>query len=215
MQAPFEEIFSRFRSLLGMMPSELVVVNLGAFDGSCSDGAIVKDVANCAFDSGARGVAVEGLELAGGLQDRWPGVVIHTGYISPGNVSKVVQDALSRLAASHVDLLKIDLDHADCFFAEALLRGALLQRPPAFLVVEYNRVFPPPIRFRERFDDKEAGRMGLSWMEGKHSQHWSGCSMQAWHDTAAAHGYKLLQATLFDLIVGENQHCLFHFPSCT
>ena len=94
-----------------------------------------------------------------------------------------------------------DLDHADCFFAEALLRNGRFAQP-TFMVVEYNRLFPPPIRFRERFSEGKAGRMGVAWMEGKREQHWSGCSMQAWHDLAAAHGYQLLQATLFDLNLG-------------
>ncbi|CAE7635057.1 ODA2 [Symbiodinium microadriaticum] len=194
---PFAEILEFFRQQQGLMPSELVVVNLGAHDGSCMDAQmVVKDVANCAFDLGARGVAVEGLETTA-LQHRWPGVVVHVGYISPRNVTRIVEDALAKLAVTRVDLLKIDLDHADCFFAEALLRQMRLA--PAFLVVEYNRIFPPPIRFREQFSETKAGRMGLSWMDGKRGQHWSGCSMQAWHDTAAAHGYRLLQATLFDL----------------
>ena len=190
------DIFDRFRELRQVMPSELIVVNLGAHDGACKDGAVVKDVANCAFDLGARGVAVEGLTLASTLEGRWKDVLVHVGYVSPANVTEIVGTALSRLAAKHVDLLKIDFDHADCFFAEALLRHGLA---PAFMVVEYNRIFPPPIRFKERFSEAKAGRMGQSWMDGKRSQHWSGCSMQAWHDTAAAHGYELLQATLFDL----------------
>ena len=95
-----------------LIPSELVVVNLGAHDGSCRGGSAVKDVindvANCAFDLGARGVAVEGLELASTLEGRWPGVIVHAGYVSPSNVSRVVEDALFRLEAWRVDLLKIE-----------------------------------------------------------------------------------------------------------
>ncbi|CAJ1348626.1 unnamed protein product [Effrenium voratum] len=179
-----------------------VAVNLGAFDGSCRHGptatSAVADVANCAFERGAVGLAIEGLEVARNMEGRWPGVEVHVGYVSPEEASELVTAGLQRMGHTEVDLLKIDLDHADCFFGSALLRK--LPSLPAVLVVEYNRYLPPPIRFRERFSSSRAGVLGADWMEGKVSQHWSGCSLQAWHDLAAAHNYQLLQATLLDLV---------------
>lgn len=45
----------------------------------------------------------------------------------------------------HPDLIKIDVDHADCSFLEALLDVF----EPLLLFVEINPLFPPPFIYRE------------------------------------------------------------------
>eukprot|EP00928_Gymnodinium_smaydae_P098498 TRINITY_DN9172_c0_g1_i5.p1 TRINITY_DN9172_c0_g1~~TRINITY_DN9172_c0_g1_i5.p1 ORF type:complete len:528 (-),score=91.37 TRINITY_DN9172_c0_g1_i5:4-1587(-) len=174
-------------------------LNLGAHDGRCrDDSGVVNDHANCAFDRGFGGVAIEGdPALRDALHERrWSGVSIHVGYITPANVSAV----LGAEAALEFDLLKIDLDHADCVFADALLRG--LARQPKVLHVEYNPVFPPPVRYRERFSMEVIDGYAAvedSWTVFRHYEHWMGCSLQAWIDTLEVHGYQLFQVEWNDL----------------
>ncbi|CAK9094642.1 Dynein gamma chain [Durusdinium trenchii] len=165
--------------------SDMVSVNLGAHDGSCGD-AVEMDGANCLFDRGGRGVAIEGLELAQALHR----------YVSPEEASELVRMSLRKREIQEVDLLKIDLDHADCDFGRRLLEDL---PPPAILHVEYNRLLPPPVRYREYFAFKKAGLMGTSWREGRQMAHWAGCSLQSWQDLAQVHQLELFQVTWMDL----------------
>mmetsp|Transcript_131599 Transcript_131599/g.421156 ORF Transcript_131599/g.421156 Transcript_131599/m.421156 type:complete len:318 (-) Transcript_131599:61-1014(-) len=183
------------------------VVNLGAHDGTCSYGGKVVDPANCAFERGHPGIALEGKPgLLQKSSDHWDGVHLHEGYISPWNVSKIVRDSMEAHQATSISLLKIDLDHADCFFAQALLSDPALPLPD-ILVVEYNKAFPPPVRFQERFSDATVADFSGSedsWLVFGKRRQWMGCSLQSWHDLVSDLGYSLLAADFEDLAFLRN-----------
>lgn len=178
----------------------LVVVNLGAGDGACvgelSDFPVTIDPANCEFDRGAEGLAVEG-RGASRLLGRWPRVKVHDSYVFPDNIAGIVRTG----ALKRIDLLKVDLDHADCFFVESILEGGI--DPPLVLVVEYNRIFPPPLRFKELFSPgrlAEFQNASDNYDVFKRDRHWMGCSLQAWLDIVTPFNYKLFQMDFFDLV---------------
>lgn len=169
------------------------VVNLGASDGRCQlENLLMLDVANCAFDLGVRGIAIEGRD-GEALRGRWQGVEAFGGYVSPSNVT-------SLMPLEPVSLLKIDLDHADCRFAEAILSSMPV---PEALYVEYNRAMPPPVRLREKFSEQTVeafSQVEDNWLVFAKKRHWGGCSMQAWQDLAESYGFELVQADFNDLL---------------
>ncbi|CAJ1335289.1 unnamed protein product [Effrenium voratum] len=164
------------------------VLNLGSGDGGCVRGDEY-DPANCLALEGFRTVAVEAdaalaAQAAARLAEGAAKARVKAEAVEPQTVgAELSREALLLLAEGSIppgadwlhlaetarrpDLLKVDIDHADC---EVL--GALLQVfEPLLLHVEINPLFPPPFDYRERWSGKALP------LETAH--HLIGCSLQA------------------------------------
>ncbi len=70
-------------------------------------------------------------------------------WVTRENILDIANRGMSHLAASALDVVSIDMDGNDYYFAEALLNQRI--RPKLF-IVEYNAKFPPPIAFKIKYD---------------------------------------------------------------
>ncbi|CAK9110157.1 SCP domain-containing protein [Durusdinium trenchii] len=148
------------------------VLNLGAGDGSCQGGDDY-DPANCLVHSGWSGLQVEQDEaLAAQVTAAATGTVRTLQMeVTPENAGAVAEAAAD--FGGRPDLLKLDLDHADC----ALLTVLLEAFEPLVLHLEINPLFPPPFVYREHWG-------GRNWsLPLETSHHLIGCSLQAMIDT--------------------------------
>eukprot|EP00971_Amphidinium_carterae_P271577 5388503-Amphidinium_carterae.1 len=77
-------------------------------------------------------------------------------YVTPANLTTVLRDALHAIPHSSVspDLLKVDLDHADCHFMAAALRVV----HPKLIHFEYLPPVPPPMSYAQ-----ENGQLSKGW----------------------------------------------------
>lgn len=105
------------------------------------------------------------------------------GWVTAENCAGLAEAASGGAGLAGIDLLGVDLDGNDLHVVAALL-GAGLR--PSVLIVEYNGKFPPPIRWRTRYDP------GHRW-DGSDYQ---GASLQAFVDLCAGHGYRLVACNL-------------------
>jgi hypothetical protein len=69
-------------------------------------------------------------------------------WVSLDNINELVDQALSGIAVSDVDVLSVDLDGNDLYYTEALLKVL----HPKLVIVEYNPKFPPPARWSVKYD---------------------------------------------------------------
>eukprot|EP00928_Gymnodinium_smaydae_P044428 TRINITY_DN29637_c0_g1_i1.p1 TRINITY_DN29637_c0_g1~~TRINITY_DN29637_c0_g1_i1.p1 ORF type:complete len:515 (-),score=58.86 TRINITY_DN29637_c0_g1_i1:549-2093(-) len=140
------DIFGRFfRHLTNL------VINIGAHDGSCNEGEVYSDTANCLAEGGFAGVFIEGdpnLLLA--LQNRsnsWPNrsnVHIVSAVLTPGNAAKVVADVWPEPNVKP-DFLKVDIDIAHDVLSAELVKTFL----PKVVEIEVSLVFPPDMLYAQ------------------------------------------------------------------
>eukprot|EP00913_Durusdinium_trenchii_P030005 g28117.t1 len=127
------------------------VLNLGAGDGSCQGGV-----------TAAATGTVRTLQME----------------VTPENAGAVAEAAAD--FGGRPDLLKLDLDHADC----ALLTVLLEAFEPLVLHLEINPLFPPPFVYREHWGGRNWSLpLDARTPETETSHHLIGCSLQAMIDT--------------------------------
>jgi len=93
---------------------------------------------------GWRGSWVGGQDLAWNYQLNNK-MLFQKEWISLDTIALCIARARSYLGQSNIDVVSLDLDGNDIYFAEAILREQL--RPKLF-IVEYNGKFPPPVEFQ-------------------------------------------------------------------
>eukprot|EP00928_Gymnodinium_smaydae_P061871 TRINITY_DN45847_c0_g1_i1.p1 TRINITY_DN45847_c0_g1~~TRINITY_DN45847_c0_g1_i1.p1 ORF type:complete len:576 (-),score=140.72 TRINITY_DN45847_c0_g1_i1:296-1786(-) len=207
----------------GVPPSNFVV-NFGAADGECGAADDWNaDPANCLAQEGAAAVLFEG-------DPRWHGL-LRERYGHRTNISMAlrfmplsdVATTLRRLvettpgASREPDLLKVDVDHADCLFMEEALRAV----QPKLVHLEYQPMVPPPLGYVQRYqsqllditllervkplllEEADASKAETtseaSDNERRLGVELPGCSMSA--SLARAQGYELLAAGPQDLLL--------------
>ena len=74
-------------------------------------------------------------------------------WITLDNILPLVKRGLGRIASSSIDVISLDLDGNDIYFAEKLLASGL---QPKLFIVEYNGKFPPPVEFQIVYDAKHS-----------------------------------------------------------
>eukprot|EP00439_Symbiodinium_sp_Y106_P069501 s3228_g11.t5 len=160
------------------------VLNLGSGDGRCAGGDEY-DPANClVLNHGWRGIFIEGdtalaEQARASLGDQ---VRVLSASVTPSDVGPLVAEAVQSLFANmsgktwldvnaprRPDLLKVDVDQADCEFLEALLEIF----EPLLLHVEINPLFPPPYEYGERWRGKDFA------LPVETDHHLIGCSLQS------------------------------------
>ena len=65
------------------------------------------------------------------------------------NVARLMQQGFENIATNELDVLSLDLDGNDFYFAQELLRAGVL---PKLFILEYNAKFPPPIKWTIKYD---------------------------------------------------------------
>eukprot|EP00929_Paragymnodinium_shiwhaense_P077118 TRINITY_DN39697_c0_g1_i1.p1 TRINITY_DN39697_c0_g1~~TRINITY_DN39697_c0_g1_i1.p1 ORF type:complete len:615 (-),score=50.83 TRINITY_DN39697_c0_g1_i1:387-2231(-) len=171
------------------------VLNIGAGDGRC-EGGDEYDPANCLVNKhGFRGVLIEAdPENAQSAKERVAELSLRAevfeGAVAPENISSIAWRSAQALFADEVDalepltqlavlrrmqrpdLLKVDVDHADC----ALVARLLDTFEPLLLHVEINPLFPPPFSYAEKWQGRDSS------LPVETAHHLIGCSLQAFAD---------------------------------
>jgi hypothetical protein len=70
-------------------------------------------------------------------------------WVSLENVARLVRQGLENIGTNELDVLSLDLDGNDYYFARELLKIGTL---PKLFIVEYNAKFPPPIKWTIEYD---------------------------------------------------------------
>lgn len=136
------------------VPMSQFLVNFGAADGECgSEEDWNADPANCLTAAGYSAVLVEGdqkffPELRRRFSQR-ANVSMVLQFLPLNNITHLLKDHLTTMetASPFPDLLKVDVDHADCLFMEEALR--VIQ--PKVIHVEYMPQAPPPLEYVQHY----------------------------------------------------------------
>ena len=70
-------------------------------------------------------------------------------WITKENALKFYNDSIKNLNEKKIDVLSLDLDGNDIYVLEELLKQI---HHPSLIIAEYNAKFPPPIRFKIKYD---------------------------------------------------------------
>jgi hypothetical protein len=116
-------------------------LELGVGDGTENNTLVLLSI-------GWRGAWVGGENLAFDPHGNPKRLSYKKAWVSLDNINVLVDQALSGIAASDVDVLSVDLDGNDLYFTEALLNVL----HPKLVIVEYNAKFPPPARWSVKYD---------------------------------------------------------------
>ena len=128
--------------------------------------------------------------------------------VRPDNIDGLLAEFADARGFSHdqLDVLSIDIDYNDYWVWEAVQRLT-----PRVVVIEYNAVYPPPVRFSVPYDPN-------GWWDG--TSHY-GASLQALTDLGTSKGYALVACSLTgvnaffvrnDLLADAHGNALFHEP---
>jgi hypothetical protein len=100
-------------------------------------------------------------------------------WVTLENILSLATEGLRQIDSASVDVISLDLDGNDIYFAEALLSGKLT---PKLFIVEYNAKFPPPVEFRIAYDARHR------WQEDDYF----GASLASFVKLFAQFGYRLV-----------------------
>ena len=70
-------------------------------------------------------------------------------WVTLENIVQLAKIGMREIGAENMDVVSLDLDGNDIYFVEALLSGGVI---PKVFIVEYNAKFPPPIKFKIKYD---------------------------------------------------------------
>eukprot|EP00931_Biecheleriopsis_adriatica_P074539 TRINITY_DN48578_c0_g1_i1.p1 TRINITY_DN48578_c0_g1~~TRINITY_DN48578_c0_g1_i1.p1 ORF type:complete len:586 (-),score=119.06 TRINITY_DN48578_c0_g1_i1:28-1785(-) len=133
------------------------VVNFGAADGECgAEDDWNADPANCLTAAGYSAVVIEGdNKFFAKLRDRFgnrDNVSMMLQFMPLNNVTNLLRERLRVMttASSSPDLLKVDVDHADCLFMQEALRVI----HPKLIHVEYMPQAPPPLDYAQHYQSE-------------------------------------------------------------
>lgn len=139
------------------VPLSHFVINFGAADGECGSGDDWNaDPANCLIAAGDAALLVEGDEhWFPRLQERFghrANVSLILRFLELGKAADLIREHLARMpeASASPDLLKVDVDHADCEFMHEALQAA----HPKVVHVEYMPMAPPPWEYAQRYQSR-------------------------------------------------------------
>ena len=70
-------------------------------------------------------------------------------WVSLENITRLMQQGFQNTGSNELDVLSLDLDGNDYYFAQELLKTGVL---PKIFILEYNAKFPPPIKWIIKYD---------------------------------------------------------------
>ena len=100
-------------------------------------------------------------------------------WITKENVLKSYNDSIKNLNEKKTDVLSLDLDGNDIYILEELLKQI---HHPSLIIAEYNAKFPPPIRFKIKYDAQFVWR----------ADDYFGASLSEFVDVLKKYSYKLV-----------------------
>ena len=71
------------------------------------------------------------------------------GWITKENVLNYYNDGIKKLNEEKIDVLSLDLDGNDIYILEEMISKI---NHPSLIIAEYNAKFPPPIKFKIKYD---------------------------------------------------------------
>jgi len=99
--------------------------------------------------NGWRGFWIGGEDLAFNHKLSPKRFVFLKAWVSLQNVANLMRQGLEKIAITELDVLSLDLDGNDYYFAQELLKIGVL---PKLFILEYNAKFPPPIKWTIKYD---------------------------------------------------------------
>jgi len=100
-------------------------------------------------------------------------------WVTLYNCVELMKRGIGKIGATKINLVSMDLDGNDLFFAKAILEQGF---DPDVFIVEYNGKFPPPIRFTIDYDP------AYNWSGGDYF----GASLQSFVDLFESFGFRLI-----------------------
>ncbi|MDG0817624.1 hypothetical protein [Bdellovibrio svalbardensis] len=100
-------------------------------------------------------------------------------WITAENANALFDSACERMGLSDVDIFSIDLDGVDIYILEALMAKG---KRPAVIICEYNGKFPPPVKFRVKYNPQ------FQW----DGSDYFGASLTDFNETLVANDYRLV-----------------------
>ena len=126
---------------------------------------------------------VGGEQLAIEVPPSCQNLAFSRSWVTADNCVSLASALMGPAGLAAVNLLSVDVDGNDIYLIEQLLESGMR---PEVVIVEYNGKFPPPIRWRIRYDANHV------W-DGSDYQ---GASLQSFVDVLSAHGYRLICCAL-------------------
>jgi hypothetical protein len=162
---------------LGLDPNRHLFAEFGVGDGSECNTLILGALGFSGFWSGDN-------KLCFDFQDLRRLKYIQ-GWITLENIGAIIRDGMSSFNGAGNDGLKVislDLDGNDYFLVKEILKD----HTPDLFIVEYNALFPPPVRFCIDYDPEHR------W----NGDDYFGCSLQTYCDLFEDRGYFLVCCNL-------------------
>lgn len=104
-------------------------------------------------------------------------------WVTKENIIKIACNGLQSINRSNYDLISMDLDGNDYYFVENLLINNFL---PKVFIVEYNGKFPPPMKFKIPYDDRNKYK----------ENDYYGASLQTYYELFCKYNYMLVCCNL-------------------
>jgi hypothetical protein len=98
---------------------------------------------------GWRGFWVGGEDLAFDHSANPRRLIFMKAFVSLENVIPIMKRGLKDINTNELDILSLDVDGNDYYFAQAILKMGIL---PKLFILEYNAKFPPPIKWIIKYD---------------------------------------------------------------
>lgn len=100
-------------------------------------------------------------------------------WVSLENLTHLVRQGLEHISTNELDVLSLDLDGNDFYFVQELLKFGIF---PKLFILEYNAKFPPPIKWKIKYDERH------SW----DATDYMGASLQSFFELLAEFSYTLV-----------------------
>jgi len=99
--------------------------------------------------NGWRGFWIGGQDLAFNSKINGRRLAFFKAWVSLENIVLLMRQGFQEIAIEDLDVLSLDLDGNDLFFARELLNAGFL---PKLFILEYNSKFPPPVKWTIGYD---------------------------------------------------------------
>ncbi len=100
-------------------------------------------------------------------------------WITKENILSIIRNGMEYFRIKNLDLISLDLDGNDYYLIEKLLQEKIF---PKVFILEYNAKFPPPIKFKIKYDSHH------KWNQDDYF----GSSLETLNELLSTNGYKLI-----------------------
>lgn len=129
--------------------------------------------------SGWRGFWVGGESLFFNHGSAQPRFSFLKQWIDRENILALLQEGMGSVKSNTLDVLSLDLDGNDIYLVEQLLQNHI---DPKLFIVEYNAKFPPPVKWKIKYDKNHI------W----NNDDYFGASLASFNEVFNKYGYTLI-----------------------